>query len=88
MFKVSLVIRTGKLLFILASLVAQLVKNSPAMQETLVWFLSRENPPEEGMATYSSILGKDVYKNKKSILYQEKSFAWSEENALLLLVIC
>ena len=93
MFKVSLVIKTGKLLFILASLVAQLVKNPPAMHETLVWFLSWENPLEKGMATYSSILGKDPYKNKKSkkkkkeksILYQEKLFAWSEENVLLLI---
>ena len=42
MFKVSLVIKTGKLLFILASLVAQLVKNPPAIQETLVRFLVRK----------------------------------------------
>ena len=39
-----------------ASLVAQLVKNLPAMQETLVWFLGQEDPLEESMATYSSIL--------------------------------
>ena len=30
------------------SLIAQLVKNPPAMQETLVWFLSREDPLEKG----------------------------------------
>ena len=35
---------------------AQAVKNSPAMQETWVLSLSREDPPEEGMATHSSIL--------------------------------
>ena len=35
---------------------AQLVKNSPAMQETLVRFLGQEDPLEEGMATHSSIL--------------------------------
>ena len=37
-------------MFILAraSLVAQLVKNPPAMQETLVQFLGREDPPEKG----------------------------------------
>ena len=34
-----------------ASLVAQLVKNPPAMQETLVWFLGWEDPLEEGMAS-------------------------------------
>ena len=39
-----------------ASLVAQLVRNLPAMQETLVQFLGWEGPLEEGMATYSSIL--------------------------------
>ena len=30
------------------SLVAQLVNNPPAMQETLIWFLSQENPLEKG----------------------------------------
>ena len=40
-----------------ASLIAQLVKNLPAMQETLVWFLSREDPLEKKQATHSSIHG-------------------------------
>ena len=40
-----------------ASLIAQLVKNPPAMQETLVRFLGREDPLEKEMATHSSILG-------------------------------
>ena len=35
---------------------AQLVKNLAAMQETLVQFLGWEDPLEEEMATYSSIL--------------------------------
>ena len=39
-----------------ASLVAQLVKNLPAMQETRVWFLAWEDPMEKEMATHSSIL--------------------------------
>ena len=39
-----------------ASLVAQMVKNLPAMQETQVWPLGQEDPLEKGMATYSSIL--------------------------------
>ena len=39
-----------------ASLVAQLVKNPPAMQETLVRFLGSERPLEKGKATHSSIL--------------------------------
>ena len=40
-------------LYLWASLVAQLVKNSPAMQETLVRFLGQEDPLEKGMATHS-----------------------------------
>ena len=39
-----------------ASLVAQLVKNPPAMQETKVRPLDWEDPLEEGKATHSSIL--------------------------------
>ena len=39
-----------------ASLVAQLLKNLPAMQETLVPSLSWEDPLEKGKATHSSIL--------------------------------
>ena len=39
-----------------ASLVAQTVKNLPAMQETWVQSLGREDPLEKGMATNSSIL--------------------------------
>ena len=39
-----------------ASLVAQMVKNLPAMQETRVQSLGWENPLEEGTATHSSIL--------------------------------
>ena len=35
---------------------AQLVKNLPAMQETLVRSLGWEDPLEEGVATHSSIL--------------------------------
>ena len=38
------------------SLVTQMVKNSPAMQETLVRSLGQEDPLEKGMATHSSIL--------------------------------
>ena len=39
-----------------ASLVAQLVKNLPAIQETWVRFLSQEDLLEKEMATCSSIL--------------------------------
>ena len=39
-----------------ASLVTQMVKNLPAMQETQVRPLGWEDPLEKGMATYSIIL--------------------------------
>ena len=39
-----------------ASLVAQLVKNPPAMQETWVPSLGWEDPLEKGKATHSNIL--------------------------------
>ena len=39
-----------------ASLVAQLVKNSPAMRETWVWSLGWEDPLEKEMAAHSSVL--------------------------------
>ena len=40
----------------MASLVAQMGKNLPAMQETWVRFLGWEDPLEKEMATHSSIL--------------------------------
>ena len=39
-----------------ASLIAQLVKNPPAVQETPVRFLGWEDPLDKGAATHSSIL--------------------------------
>ena len=39
-----------------ATLVAQMLKNPPAMQETWVQSLGWEDPLEKGMATHSSIL--------------------------------
>ena len=47
-----------------ASLVVQMVKNLPAMQETWVWFLSWEYPLEEDMATHSSTLAWRVPKDR------------------------
>ena len=40
----------------MASLVAQLVTNPPAMQETRVWSLGQEEHLEKEIATHSSIL--------------------------------
>ena len=53
----SVLLTTGRILGKLrSSLVAQSVKNLPAMQETQVQSLGWEDPLEKGMATYSSIL--------------------------------
>ena len=40
----------------MGSLVAQMIKNLPAMQETRVQSLGWEDPLEKGMATHTSIL--------------------------------
>ena len=40
----------------MASLVAQMVQNLPAVQETEVQSLGQEDPMEKEMATHSSIL--------------------------------
>ena len=42
--------------FYRASLVPQMVKNLPAMQETQALSLGQEDPLEQGMATHSRIL--------------------------------
>ena len=43
-------------IFMKVSLMAQMVKKPPAMQETQVQPLGWEDPLEKGMATHSSIL--------------------------------
>ena len=45
-------------------MVAQIVKNPPAMWETRVWSLGWEDPLEEGMATHSSILAWRIPMNR------------------------
>ena len=44
-----------------ASLVAEMTKNPPAMWATWVLSLGREDPPEKGMATHSSILAWKIH---------------------------
>ena len=48
--KSLLMVQTG------ASLVAQMVKNPPAMQETQVQSLGQEDSLKKGMASHSSVL--------------------------------
>ena len=49
-----------------ASLVAQMVKNLPAMQEIQVQSLGREDPLEKGMATPCSILAWRILRTEES----------------------
>ena len=44
---------------------AQMVKNPPAVQETWVQSLGREDPLEEEMATHSSILAWEIPRTKE-----------------------
>ena len=57
------------MLSVLASLVAQMVKNLPAMQDTWVQFLGREDPLEEEMATHSSILAWRIHGQRNLVGY-------------------
>ena len=41
----------------LDSLVAQMIKDLPALQETQVWSLDCEDPPEKGMAIHGEFHG-------------------------------
>ena len=47
-----------------ASLIAQLVKNLPAVPETRVQFLGREVPLEKEMATHSNILAGESHRQR------------------------
>ena len=49
-----------------ASLVAQMVENLPAMQETWVQPLGREDTLEKGKASHSSILAWEILRTEES----------------------
>ena len=65
-----------------ASLVAQLGKNPPAMCETWVRSVGREDPLEKGKATYSSILAWRILWTIQSI-YRAKLPPWKIPSCLL-----
>ena len=46
-----------------------MVKNTPAMRETQVPSLRREDPLEEGMATHSSILAWSIHVHRSLVGY-------------------
>ena len=68
-----------------ASLVAQLVKNPPAMRETWIRSLGWEDPLEKGKATHSSILAWRIPWTMQSMGLQSQTgrndfhfhFSWS-----------
>ena len=57
-----------------ASLVAQLVKNLPAMRETWIQSLVSEDLLEEGMATHSSILAWGILWTEEPVSTEELAF--------------
>ena len=57
-----------------ASLVAQMGKNLPAMQETWVQFLGREDPLEKEMAIHSSILAWRIPRTEAAVHGVPKSW--------------
>ena len=64
-----------------ASVVAQVVKNVPTVQETWIWSLSWEDPLEEGMANHSSILAWRIPMNRRAWLatFHGVSKSWTEQ---------
>ena len=60
---------------------AQLVKNPPAMQETRLWSLSREDPLEKEMTTHSKILAWTVLTDRgarRATVHGHKELATAE----------
>ena len=62
-----------------ALLVAQLVKNPPAKQETWVWSLGWEYPLEEGMTTYSSLLPAESLGQRSLVGYSPQASKESDK---------
>ena len=56
-----------------------MVKNLPAVQETWVQSLGRENPLEKGNATYSSILAWEIpWTEEPGGLYSMRLQSWTQ----------
>ena len=60
-----------------ASLVAQMAKNPPAMQETWVPSLGFEDPLEEGITTHSSILAWRILMDRGA--WQDRVSLWAHK---------
>ena len=72
----------------LASLVAQLVKNLPAMQETWVGSLDWEDPLEKEKATHSNILAWRIPWTVRSMGSQRIRHDWATFTSLHLELLC
>ena len=73
-----------------ASLVAQMVKNRPAMRETWVQSLGWKDPLKVGMATHSSILAWRIPMDRgawRATVYGV-SKSWTKHTAHTVLTIC
>ena len=73
-----------------ASLVAQMVKNPPAMRETWVQSLGWKDPLEVGMATHFSILAWRIPMDRgawRATVYGV-SKSWTKHTAHTVLTIC
>ena len=63
----------------LCNLMAQMVKNLPAMQETQIQSLGWENPLEKGMATHSSILAWRISRTEEPGRLQSMGFQFYQK---------
>ena len=62
-----------------ASLMAQMVKNLPAMQETQVWSLGQEDHLEKGIATTPTFLPGEFHGQRSLVGYSP--WGWKESDA-------
>ena len=67
------------------NLMAQTVKNLPAMQETCICSLGQEDPLEKGMATHSSILAWRIPRREESGGLQSMGSQMSDRTERLIL---
>ena len=76
-----------------ASLVAQTVKNLPAMHETQIQSLDREDPLGKGMATPSSILALKSHGQRSLVGYslwggkESDTTVWLSTHSLMLFLV-
>ena len=71
-----------------SSLVAQMVKNPPAIQETWVWSLGQKDPLKKGMTTRSSILACRIPWTEELGGLQSMDFQESDMTERLTLTSC